>query len=114
MAKKNKKRYDGVVYSTDPDYGYGGFEEDNAETLPPQQQTLRIRCDRLKGNKMATVIWDFIGSEDDFKDLGKLLKSKCGVGGSVKNGEIILQGDKRSQVRSELDKLGYKYKNVGG
>ena len=114
MAKKKKKRYDGVVYSTDPGYDYDFEDQEEQETLPPRQQTLRIRCDRLKGNKMATVIWDFIGTEEDFKDLGKLLKSKCGVGGSVKNGEIILQGDKRVKVREELEKLGYKYKNVGG
>ena len=113
MAKKKKKRYDGVVYSTDPDFSYTdeSYEE---ETLAPSQQTLRIRCDRLKGNKMATVIWDFIGREADFKDLGKQLKHKCGVGGSVKNREIILQGDQRTQVRTELEKLGYSDKNVGG
>lgn len=114
MAKKKKKRIQGVVFSTDPDYDYSFDDQEEAETLPPQQQTLRIRCDRLKGNKMATVIWDFIGAEDDLKALGKTLKSKCGVGGSVKEGEIILQGDKRAKVRQELEKMGYKYKNVGG
>ena len=114
MAMKKKKRYDGVVYSTDPDYSYSDTEAGHLETIPPQQQTLRIRCDRLKGNKAATVIWDFVGSDEDLKSLGKHLKGKCGVGGSVKNGEIILQGDKRAQVRAELENLGYKYKNVGG
>lgn len=115
MAKKKKKqRFDGVVYSTDPDYEYNEVEQEESETLPPQQQTLRIQLDRLKGNKKATVIWDFVGKEDDFKALGKQLKSQCGCGGSVKNGEIILQGDFREKVKQALIKQGYKVKMVGG
>ena len=114
MAKKKKKRYDGVVYSTDPDFEYDEFEQEEQETLPPQQQTLRIKLNRLKGNKQATVVWDFVGTDDDFKGLGKQLKSLCGCGGSVKNGEIILQGDFREKVKQALLKQGYKVKMVGG
>lgn len=113
MAKKKNKKQ-GIVYSTDPDYGYEYDEEESVETLPPQQQNLKIELRRLKGNKQATIIYNFVGEEDDFKDLGKALKSKCGCGGSVKDGEIILQGDFREKVKTELGKLNYKYKQVGG
>jgi len=112
--KKNKKRdFGSFAYSTDPDFSYddGGNDED---TLPAQQQNLRLHLVRFKGNKIATVIKGFIGAEGDLKDLGKLLKSKCGTGGSVKEGEIIIQGNKRDQVGEILRKEGYKFKNAGG
>lgn len=113
--KKNKKRdFGGMVYSTDPDYSYGDDDGDGAELLPPQQQNLRIHLMRHKGNKMASVVRGFVGPEADLKDLGKLLKSRCGVGGSVKDGEIIIQGDKRNQIGEILKKEGYKYKLSGG
>lgn len=110
--KKNNKK--GIVYSTDPDFGYEYDEEEVAETLPPQQQNLKIQLRRLKGNKQATIVYNFVGTEDDFKDLGKQLKSKCGCGGSVKDGEILLQGDFREKVKAELEKQNYKCKQVGG
>jgi len=110
--KKNNKR--GVVYSTDPDFDYDFDEEMEEETLPPQKKHLKVQLRRLKGNKQATIIYNFVGSDTDFKDLGKKLKSKCGCGGSVKDGEIILQGDFRTKVTAELDKLNYRYKQVGG
>ena len=114
MAKKKRNKYDGVVYSTDPDFGYSSEEDQEEETLPPQQQNLKIQLQRLKGNKVATIVYNFIGTEADFKDLGKRLKQKCGCGGSVKGDQILLQGDFREKIKTELGKLGYKYKQVGG
>ena len=115
MAKKKKKQnYQGIVYSTDPGYDYDeGYAEDE-ETLPPRQQNLKISLRRHKGNKQATIEWNYVGREDDLKDLGKMLKQKCGTGGAVKDGEIIFQGDKRKQVAAVLEKEGYKYKFAGG
>lgn len=112
--KKSKKRYDGVVYSTDPDYSYQNDGMDGEDTLPPQQQNLKIRLDRLKGNKVATVIYEFVGTDSDLKDLGKVLKTKCGAGGSVKNREILIQGDHRKKLAEELTRKGYKVKFSGG
>ena len=103
-----------MIYSTDPDFELNDDSIEEEETLPPAQQDLRITLDRLKGNKKATVVYDFIGTTDDLKELGKHLKNKCGVGGSVKNGEILLQGDLRNKVGDELKKMGYKFKFVGG
>ena len=113
MGKKNKKR-SGIIYSTDPDYDYEVDGEEEEETLPPNQQDLRITLQRLKGNKSVTKVYDFVGTEQDLKALGKELKSLCGCGGSVKNGDILLQGDFREKVKGHLSKKGYKYKQVGG
>ncbi|MEM6264845.1 MAG: translation initiation factor [Bacteroidota bacterium] len=110
---KKRKNRGGLVYSTDNSFEW---EEDQEapELLPPNKQNLRIRLDRLKGNKRATVVYQFEGPDEALKDLGKSLKSKCGCGGSTKNGEIILQGDFREKVGTELERLGYRYKFVGG
>ncbi|MEL6255305.1 MAG: translation initiation factor [Bacteroidota bacterium] len=113
MAKKRNKK-SGIVFSTDPDYEYGYDEDIVVETLPPQQQDLRISRQRLKGNKMVTKVYQFVGTDDDLKDLGKTLKQKCGCGGSVKEGEILLQGDFVEKVKNELSKMGYKSKQSGG
>ncbi len=111
MAKKNNQR---IVYSTNPDF-IPYDDEDGVETLPPPQQKLIISIDkkRRKG-KMVTLITNFIGTDEDLKALGKTLKSKCGVGGSVKNGEMMIQGDFRQKVKELLEKADYKCKLSGG
>lgn len=113
MGKKNKRRQ-GIVYSTDPDYDYYEENGQGQATLPPAKQTLKLHLDRLKGNKIATRIENFVGSDDDLKDLGKQLKQLCGCGGTTKKGIIILQGSFREKVAKWLTDQGYKHKMVGG
>ncbi len=112
---KNKRARINVVYSTNPDFSYDHEDDMEEETLAPDKQTLKILVDRKgRKGKVATVIEGFVGSEDDLKDLAKDLKSKCGVGGSAKDGEIIIQGEVRDKVMKLLSDWGYGVKRVGG
>ena len=108
---KNKKK--GVMYSTNPDFEFE-YENEKMDTLSNNQQNLKVCIDKHRAGKIAVIIKDFIGTADDLKALGKILKAKCGVGGSAKNGEIIIQGDLRDKVMHVLTKEGYNYKRVGG
>lgn len=114
MAKK-KKELINVVYSTNPDFGYQYDEEEDVETLPKNQQKLYVSIDKKsRGGKEVTLIEGFVGAEDDLKELGKMLKTKCGVGGSVKDGEILIQGNFRDKIIALLESEGYQTKRKGG
>ena len=104
----------GMVYSTDPDYKYQTDEQPEAETLPPQQQDLRVwRDSKQRAGKVVTLVRGFVGSEADLQELGRLVKKKCGVGGSVKDGEINIQGDHRDRIVEILTGNGYRCKKAG-
>lgn len=114
MTKK-KQKFSGIVFSTDPDFEYQSNEEEEVETLDPNQQDLRISLDKKqRKGKKVTLISGFIGSDDDLTDLGKTLKTKCGVGGTAKDGEILIQGDVREKIKVLLTQMGYKFKMSGG
>lgn len=102
------------MYSTNPDFQGSNTGDREPATVLPAQQDLRIHLDRLKGNKEVTRIVGFVGKNDDLSDLGKLLKSKCGVGGNTKDGVILLQGDHRDKVLKLLAEAGYRSKKAGG
>lgn len=97
-----------IVYSTNPDYNYEMNDDEEQATLPPAQQRLRVQLDRKnRGGKVVTLVTGFVGTDNNLKELGKLLKSKCGVGGSAKDGEIIVQGDFKQRVIDLLKAEGY-------
>lgn len=104
-----------VVYSTNQNFGYSYDDDQEEETLSPNEQNLRVLIDRKqRKGKSVVLIEGFVGSNDDLKELGKMLKSKCGVGGSAKDGEIIIQGELRDKVMDLLKADGYNVKRVGG
>ncbi|MEX1191338.1 MAG: translation initiation factor [Brumimicrobium sp.] len=114
MAKKKKKRVD-VVYSTNPDFNFDYDGDEENETLPNEEQLLYVSIDRKKRKgKDVTLIEGFVGSDEDMKSLAKQLKSSCGVGGSAKDGEILIQGNHRDKIIEILNKEGYKTKRKGG
>lgn len=120
MAKNNNKNNDwkerlNVVYSTNPNFRYETDDELEPETLAPNKQNLKVSIDRKqRGGKSVTLIEGFVGTDNDLKELAKMLKNKCGVGGSAKNGEILIQGEFKQKVYDLLIQAGYKAKMAGG
>jgi len=111
---KNKKKRINIVYSTDPDFEYNYQENYEPDTLPPDKQYLVVSLDKKqRKGKQVTLISGFIGKADDLKDIGKTLKLKCGAGGSVKDGEIIIQGDFRQKIFDILISENYNVKRKG-
>jgi translation initiation factor 1 len=111
MSKKKKNKI-GVMYSTNKNFEYQYEREE--DTLPINQQLLEVWIDKKnRGGKIATIIKGFVGKDEDLKTLGKKIKSSCGVGGSAKNGEIIIQGNLRDKIMLLLQKEGYQCKRVG-
>lgn len=108
MKKNDWKERLNIVYSTNPDFQYLTDEKEEKERLPKQSQKLRVSIEKHhRGGKTVTLVKNFIGCDDDLKELGRILKTKCGVGGSVKEGEIIIQGDFKEKIVEILRKEGY-------
>ncbi len=113
MAKNDWKDRLNIVYSTNPDFSYDKGDEEEPETLPKEKQLLRISLDkRRRAGKSVTLITGFVGKSEDLQELGKYIKVKCGVGGSAKDGEIIVQGDFRNKVLELLQQAGYSKSRI--
>ena len=114
MADNDWKARLGMVYSTNPDYRFTTLEEPETELLPPAQQQLRVWLDRKqRAGKVVTLVRGFVGPDDALQELARLLKTRCGVGGTAKAGEIVIQGDHRDRVVEILTKNGYGCKKAG-
>ena len=114
MADNDWKSRLGMVYSTNPDFEYRTDERTEPEALPPARQQLRVWLDRKqRAGKVVTLVRGFVGREEDLAELARLLKTRCGVGGAAKQGEIIIQGDHRDRVVEILTKAGYGCKKAG-
>lgn len=114
MKDNNWKDRLNVVYSTNPDFQYDQGEKQEEETILPQKQNLIVAIEKKnRGGKTVTLVKGFIGKEDDLAELGRKLKTRCGVGGSVKDGEIIIQGEFKTRIADLLKEWGYKVKVSG-
>ncbi len=118
MSKQKKNvfnSFDGIMFSTDPEFAYEADSEEVTETRQNDQQDLRVMLDRKnRGGKTVTLVTGFVGAVEDLEKLTKTLKSKCGVGGATKEGEVVLQGDFKEKVFLFLQNEGYKVKKSGG
>ncbi len=114
MGKKNNRRQ-GVVFSTDPNYSYSEPVHKDVPTAEPGRQKLRVLVDRKqRGGKEVTLVTGYIGMKEDLEQLGKTLKNKCGTGGSVKDGEILVQGNQRDKVIKILLEMGFSETKAAG
>ncbi|MBL7923018.1 MAG: translation initiation factor [Bacteroidia bacterium] len=111
---RKKSSAGGIVYSTHPGFISSDQKEEPLPGLPPSQQDLKVWLERKGGGKVVTVVKNFKGSDEDLNELARTLKSKCGVGGGAKEGEILIQGDHREKVILLLTQAGYKAKKAGG
>ncbi len=113
MADNDWKQRLGVVFSTNPDFQYQNEEQEAVQTLPPARQKLRVGIDRrARSGKQVTLVSGFVGTQEDLEALGRTLKTRCGVGGSAKDGEILIQGDHRDRVVALLTEMGYSAKRA--
>jgi len=114
MKDNNWKDRLNVVYSTNPDYQFQQNDDSETMTLPPQKQNLIVAIERKnRGGKTVTLVKGFVGSDDDLAELGKKLKTKCGVGGTAKDKEIVIQGEFKMRIADLLKEWGYKVKISG-